>query len=1077
MNRKLFVSCLVALVLLFFSAGSQHTSLAVPSSSPSQANEETFEVSWDISVKHFRDESTADNTNWERQQIHIEGSATVHVPHDGKPSRALPFVLTETDDYEQVISDSCRSYHRTALIQDPDRYSGGPDRFWVNPYVWLTAHQQGTQWYMTNPLHDNSWDIAPDNSMRTFTYHIVETNVSCVPAENYSNEWTLQLEPLIPPPPGPNGWAAFNVLNSSDGKTFALDLTYDADDWTHVDYHVNIHKLGSCEKQASPIDISNPAIDDLHVQAEVSPGTIPPNKGDTLQPPDPAVLTVSVTCEGVPVKNAGVKVAVKAKDKSGGHVHTAGPNPRPRGYLRGPGQANFTQITDKVPSITVLTDSTGRAKIDFRPGTDYNTGGASNCAGNQRGIAGTYEITSTLTDSRFKYRKATLDIEVKRTDFVELHGGSNYVIQYNSSVHPQGTWGTLATTNAIPLVANDFYNAQVKHNHELTTATPPKEAWPIVPLGILDISLKDGGLFETGGVNVCAPGQPTTKFSPWEIPHQTHLKGNGVDIATSFWNDGTAAGWKRFIWWRNTLRAVGCNYGLWARERTFHLNVDQDAASWGTYHAGCSKTYQIEKPGLLQADPLAPHLRTTVAPDLFALVEPQFMGDEPLFPAPGQQVSFTLSVNNLLGTADAHSVELTATLPAGLIFVSATPAPSRMVSASQPVWDMGGFAAGAVPQVIDMITQVDSGVSAGASLTVTAQVSGAEADAIDDNNVAVGGVDIMPPGADLALDTEGLLGAAMTVGRDVTFTLDVLNHGNMTAANTTLTLTLPASVTLVSAVPAPSSAVPSRASWQLGNIAPEESAEVTVTVYLSPALGAAALSSPTEESSALTYTLQVSTNSYDFDSSNNVQNIVMSVEFAGPDLSANLRATSASGGALSAGQDVTYTVLYGNYGNQIAPTTTLALSLWSGMRLVSAEPAPSRAITSSTFLGGVLGWDIGDLSVGDSGEIHVRVHVADIAPEGSMVLAAISSNAMDIQPTDNVDVRIESRKSCAVYLPLVMVSSHGGSAPTATATPTPPPNATSTPTPTATAGTPHPLLPGFGLRQFTAMMTATPAAP
>jgi uncharacterized repeat protein (TIGR01451 family) len=203
----------------------------------------------------------------------------------------------------------------------------------------------------------------------------------------------------------------------------------------------------------------------------------------------------------------------------------------------------------------------------------------------------------------------------------------------------------------------------------------------------------------------------------------------------------------------------------------------------------------------------------------------------------------------------------------------------------------------------------------------------------------------------------------------------------------------------------------------------------------------------------------------------------MPLEFAGPDLLAQLKAGTASGSALAAGQDITYTVFYGNYGNQVAPTTTLTLSLWSGMQLVSAEPAPSRTITSSTFLGGVLGWDMGDLPVGDSGVIRVRVHVANIPPEGSMVLAVVSSNEIDIEPTDNVDVRLESSKSYAVYLPLVMASGHGGPVPTATATPTPPAGPTSVPTPTATVGTPHPLLPSLGPRQFPAMMTATPAAP
>jgi len=73
---------------------------------------------------------------------------------------------------------------------------------------------------------------------------------------------------------------------------------------------------------------------------------------------------------------------------------------------------------------------------------------------------------------------------------------------------------------------------------------------------------------------------------------------------------------------------------------------------------------------------------------------------------------------------------------------------------------------------------------------------------------------------------------------------------------------------------------------------------------------------------------------------------------------------------------------------------------------VSAQPAPSRRDTSTTFAGGVLVWDPGSLPVGEWDTIQVRLHVDSIPPEGSLVLATIGSNAADIRPTNNVVLKI-----------------------------------------------------------------------
>jgi uncharacterized repeat protein (TIGR01451 family) len=1002
---------------------------AAPPHSLGQSDVETFQVAWDISVNYYKDDSSADSVYWERQKTTIVGKATVRVPHDGGPSRALPFVLTVTDDTEHLISDPCATYRYTRQLLDPEHYNGGPDPFWVNPVIWLTTHPWDKEWYMTNPLQTPYWDLWEDDR-RFFTYHIVnQLQNNCNPEASYSEERTFQGEPLsMPLYPYPGGNNVFNSLWSKDGVTFALDLTYDADPWTHVRYHVSVVRpCGSaaalsrtvgqgqasnvCGCAAIPegqvIDAGNPIVRRLEVNRVEEKGSeLEPlfNIGPNGRQP----LTYTVACEGRPISNAELKISVEPKQPSGSHKHHDAR--RPRGYLNG------AEITHANPSIKITTGADGKATVQFEPGRDLVDG--------LYGISGIYEVKAQST--RFPSAQTQDVVRVGVYNLELVTPGPNYMIAPSKSHKGDSTlYGTAATLNAVKQLANDFQALQEVHNKVMTTT------WPIAKVIVGDMSLKSGGLLDLK--------------NSWESPYRGH--DYGWDVRLNYKIPPllkSRAGERGLAWLKHIFEMEGTKYGQWhTTSGKLNLRVDQSASA------------------------SVAAAQSTGGPDLTTMA---FLSDpEDRYAAgAGQTVTYTVGVENLAADVPAHGVILTATLPAGLGLVRTIPSPTRLVG-GRPVWELGTLVAEGIPQVFDIAGQIGAGVAPGTVLTVTAEAGLSEADANPaDNQAESFGLQVQPSGADLVIYSE-IAASAMIPGQLVTFTVGAGNAGNVSTAASALTLTLPASVTLVGATPTPYSVGPDRAVWQLGDIAPDASAEVTVTVYLSPALGAAVSLAPDEEESGvLTYTLQVSTDTLDFDLSNNIQDVVMPLEFAGPDLLAKLGVKIPSGAsALTPGQDITYTVFYGNYGNQVAPTTTITLSLWSGMSLVSAEPAPSRTITSSTFLGGVLGWDMGDLPVGNQGEIRVRVHVAQIPSEGSMVLAVVSSNEIDIQPTDNIDVRIESSKRYAVYLPLVIASAHGGPAPTATATPTP----------TATAETPLPPPPGLGPRRFPAVTTATPVAP
>ncbi|HLB11684.1 MAG TPA: DUF11 domain-containing protein, partial [Dehalococcoidia bacterium] len=303
---------------------------------------------------------------------------------------------------------------------------------------------------------------------------------------------------------------------------------------------------------------------------------------------------------------------------------------------------------------------------------------------------------------------------------------------------------------------------------------------------------------------------------------------------------------------------------------------------------------------------------------------------------------------------------------------------------------------------VSLAAQVDGGVTPGSVLTVTAAATTSDAEARLDNNTDAFEVIVQPSGPDLLIGSS-IGEAAMTVGQPVTFTLSVANFGNAPASGTGLTLTLPLSVTLRSATPAPSSSGGSNVAWGLGNLAPGASQQVTVTVDLDGALATTVPLDPQVEAGGLlTYTVQAGSPTPDIDTDNNVQELVKRVEYPGSDLSASLAAEGVGpDGTFAAGQEITYTVRYGNFGNQVAPTTTVTLSLGSGLSLVSAQPAPARTESSSEFPGGTLGWDVGNVAVGASDIITARVRVASVPEDGSMVLATVSGRGREIAPLDN----------------------------------------------------------------------------
>jgi len=199
----------------------------------------------------------------------------------------------------------------------------------------------------------------------------------------------------------------------------------------------------------------------------------------------------------------------------------------------------------------------------------------------------------------------------------------------------------------------------------------------------------------------------------------------------------------------------------------------------------------------------------------------------------GNNLTYTVTVTNNGSTDPATGVTLTDTLPAGVTFVSATPGQGTCNQAGGTVTCNLGNVAIATPVTITIVvTPMQTG-----QITNTATVAGNEIDPTPGNDTAQVTTTVnVPPSADLAV-TKTAAPNPVQAGSNLTYTVTVTNNGPTDpATGVTLTDTLPAGVTFVSATPSqgtPCTQVAGTVTCTLGNVT--MAAPATVTIVVTPA--------------------------------------------------------------------------------------------------------------------------------------------------------------------------------------------------------------------------------------------------
>jgi uncharacterized repeat protein (TIGR01451 family) len=923
-----------------------------------------------------------------REDISIQGSAQVTTTTPmGAIFTAPYFILTVHHNYEWKwnFSNAWGSGHseQQITLTDPGRYAGGPDYIYLNigQFPGDTRDQLEVLGFFTNLD-----TYMKGNSVRFFTYRKKDSDgLGGSSSSTYEDDvWFRAIGYCIPsipytiPPDDPAGFSyhysgscTYPALalpgTGKDQMVINLNLQVTRDCASAAAFsHQPVADVCGCESQPVWSVIDDTGNNSIIDRLDVGQIQLRDNKVD---PEAEIPLSFLATCAGRRVSNTELAVWSKAIPKTGAHEHHD--RSRPNGYINGieiPYDDPNTRDSCGIPkhAVRLKTNKYGVLNFNFAAGKDL--------VSHVRGISGNYKVN--VQSTRFcntrsgpgqanSHGWAIVDAGVDGLEIMPTSADSWKFIPFTN--HKESDWVTESANIDFTYFVQDFRQKVSDHNQKY------KSKWPMPMINILAISLKKGGLFDI--------------FSDWGFPLWWNDRGSDflidLDLSAIDTQLPQAIRKKAEIWYKREYRVSARKFGSIA------LNFN------GLGDLFMGKPVQLNRPAVPDVG----------APDLVAsafLTEPDGWSSV----SAGQTLTYTLGLENLATDAVANSVLLTANLPAGFSLVRTDPPATRLAEPGLPVWEIASLPATGLPEIYDVVAQISPGLAPGTVLTLTVQATSNAGDANPlDNSDQASGLQVLPSAPDLAVHSD-LGEQELITSHPVTFTQSIVNQGGLSAAGTTFTLTLPPSVTLTSADPTSTSSGSNLASWNLGSIAPNAARQVTVTVSLDPLLDSPlALDPQIARSRYLTFTMEATTSADDYEPGNNAIQITKAVVSAGPDLMAALHLLSPDGQVdLFAGQDITYTIFYVNSGNQLAPSSTLTVSLGSGLNLLSASLPPDRSIASQSpvFGGGLLGWDLGDLPVGVDGTISLRVHVNFIPQFGTPVMAWISSKGFDIQPNDNL---------------------------------------------------------------------------
>ncbi len=349
-------------------------------------------------------------------------------------------------------------------------------------------------------------------------------------------------------------------------------------------------------------------------------------------------------------------------------------------------------------------------------------------------------------------------------------------------------------------------------------------------------------------------------------------------------------------------------------------------------------------------------------------------GSNPSTATPGESLSYTIVVTNT-GPSDADNVTVADTLPSGFTPVLIV---SSQGGCSALPCNLGTLAAGANAS-ITIHGEVDSDVTS--DLQNTATVTSTTPGTGDSDTI----VTPLAGSADLSLVKSATPTAQ--AGQSITYTLTVYNLGPSDASGVLITDTLPAGVAIQSAGGCADNG-DGTITCDVGTLAAGASQSFVITVLADDDI---------EPGTSLENRAVVGSDTPDGDPSNNQAYADTSIVGL-----ADLSLSKIGPSSVTAGQQVTYTIVVTNAGPSVAQSVDVKDALPSNVALDSATV--QRSGSGLSACGGTV-CQVGDMAVGEVVTITV-VGTVDASVPGGTVLtntATVFSDSPDPDTNDRTD--------------------------------------------------------------------------
>jgi uncharacterized repeat protein (TIGR01451 family) len=493
------------------------------------------------------------------------------------------------------------------------------------------------------------------------------------------------------------------------------------------------------------------------------------------------------------------------------------------------------------------------------------------------------------------------------------------------------------------------------------------------------------------------------------LTYTIQLTNNGPSAATNVSLNDTLPAGTTFVslispgGWSATTPAVGANGTVTitkaavapAENATFTLVVNVAAAVTNGSIISDTVTASTTTTELSSADNSAT-ATTTVSTDADLSIA---MTDTPDPANAGTNISYALTVTNN-GPSDAANVSVSDVLPAGTTYVS---------SVAQAGWSTTAPAVGANGTVTFGVAALPAGGTAQFTIVAKVDASVAAATVVSNTSTATASTSDSTPGNNSATTTTTIsrssdLAITMTDSPDpvnatqnVTYTIDVVQNGPSDASGVSVSDTLPANTTFVSAnAPAGWSATTPAVggtgtiTFTKSAMSTGESAQFTIVANVD-------LLAPND--STLTNTAIVSAVETDPAPGNNSATTTTLVKSG-----ADLVVSGSASVPVVAGTNVTYSYTVENLGPLDADNAVVSLPLPAGTTFVSASSSVGwSGVTPAVGANGTVSFGKAVFANGDSATFTVVALVSSSVPNNTVLSATVTaaSDTLDLFPLNS----------------------------------------------------------------------------